>query len=218
MTGVEILSAVLGAGGLAAMISFIKWVIDRNDRIKKEQEEEELEEELEAERIPAMFSAFGKLYDRMRQVIDWPGCTRVVLLKASDSGRIPRVGIPIFVTIVAEVYRSGYKSARGNWFHRPVDDHYIQMLVDLVANEKTIVHSRDLSPDNVLYDTYEITGTQHSDIRLVLAKDSEMYYLSIHHDGEASEDSHYREMVLALVNSTRTILEEELAAVEPEED
>ena len=207
--GVSLLAG--GAAGLTALIGLFKWYFDRKDRLKKEKLQKEKEQQDKtSSRMPAMFEAFNELYSTMLEPVTDHGAIRTLLLNASDSGRIPRIGIPLFVTVVAEVVNPYHKSVRESWTARPVDDQYIQMLIDLTARGQTEVIVSELKEGDPMRDTSVVAKTIESDIRLICQCDREMYYLAFHFDKNIPETAEYREEIRSLVLRVKEILEKEI--------
>lgn len=207
-------AVVSGGAGLTAIIGLVKWWFERRDRLRAEQRELEAEDEGRAERIPAMFNAFNHLYDALRIPLEKHGAIRCMLLKASDSGNIPRIGIPLFVTVVAEMHEEEYSALRQHWVNRPVDDEYIRRMIKLTTDKQIDIDVESLGENSVLKDSYHLGDVGTADIRYIIQNDREMYYLSIHFPDAIPDNPQYREDMFVVTQTILQILVEEMEAVE----
>jgi hypothetical protein len=201
---------VTGGAGLTGIIGLVKWLLERRDKLKKE--EWAARQAMMAERIPQMFNAFARLYDALRPPIETYGAVRVALLKASDSGSIPRIGVPLFVTSVAEVHASHMTPMRHHWLNRPVDDVYIQFLIELLAKQSVEFSTDSLPDESVLKDALRFGLVGATDARAICHSNKEMYYLTVHFTEDVPDDPAYRETVSLIVREIKAILMEEIAA------
>lgn len=169
---------------------------------KKENEEEQ-------PRIKQMLQNISSIYNEMSRLMrDTPAC-RAVLIKASNGGGIPKIGSPFYVSTVLETTDKETPSVMERWSQRLVDESYIRIIIQLLANGTHIIRTKEL-PDCSLKDTYLSDDIDTSYIIKLHLTEKSLWYLSLNFKEGMYEDTPgFRDTVSAGASTVGRILEQE---------
>jgi hypothetical protein len=135
---------------------------------------------------------------------------RIVLLRAENSGQIPRAGQPLYVTVAYEVHQRGLRRVAPEWQRRAVDQAYVSTLVELAARGAVELEVAQL-PAGVLRTVYEADGIHTSWVRSLISTPTAWFYLSIPFAAGAQLDPLVRARVDGAVAQLQQILQDQHA-------
>jgi hypothetical protein len=135
---------------------------------------------------------------------------RIVLLRAENSGHIPRAGQPLYVTVAYEVHQRGSRRLAPEWQRRAVDQAYVATLVELAARGSVELEVAKM-PAGVLRTVYEADGVTTSWVRSLVSTPTAWFYLSIPFAEDAQLDPSVRALVDGAVAQLQHILQQQHA-------
>ena len=156
-TLIGLLSTMLGAGGLAAILQTVRWWKDR-----------------EHEHVPQGLMDISKIYNILQQAKDVTDASRVVLLKLHNGGGRPQAGNSMYSTALYEVYCDGQTPIAQNWQAERIDNdgQYREMVIEMYDNGITRLSTHEM-PQSKLRDLYERVGVARSIVKSVGGKQNE---------------------------------------------
>lgn len=159
------------------------------------------------------FKDIHETYGLLLAIMNELGCHRVMMLKAENSGGIPRPGHPLTSSVVYEVFRNPLDTIRDKWQQQECDQQYVGLLATVHAEGSKTVKTRKLQRDCYLRDLYEAQNVGRSEIFSIgIQDDSAFMYLSCvyindngHENGEL--DAADKTMLRAAVNRLKILFE-----------
>jgi hypothetical protein len=142
----------------------------------------------------AAIQAVHAIYQELVTLLAETDAKRIVLLRAENSGQIPRAGQPLYVTVAYEVHERGVRRVTSEWQRRPVDQPYVATLVSLAAQGYVELHIQQL-PKGILRTVYEADGIERSWLYSLVSTPTAWFYLSIPFPPEATTDARIRALV-----------------------
>lgn len=166
-------------------------------------------------RFPRVLSDIHQVYDALHGLTNATGACRAVVLKTENGGGIPRIGRPLYSSILYEVFVPPAKLLRKGWQQQQIDEGYTSMLLDVLAKGTVIVETRRM-PKSQLRTMYEANQVWRSVICLLVVEERRLICLSlnfIHPDGpeEAEVEDFSSDQVEAIrfgVSRIRTLFQE----------
>ncbi len=135
---------------------------------------------------------------------------RVVLLRASNGGGIPRLGNPLYISAVAEYTDPDTNSFLTRWQRRETDPPLIQLLYKLSQNKNVHVSIEELSGS--LKDTYDVDKITDTYIVELLTTERSLWFVAVDFKhGAYSDTSVLREVLVLAKSSLVPILKTESA-------
>ena len=128
----------------------------------------------ERNRFTQALVRIGRVHSDLVEFAQRHGAMRIVLLKAHNGGGLPKLGSPLYATVVFEhVDGVDVEPVLDNWQKRQVDYHYVETLCELVQNKVMIV-----SPESVkgLLRTIYISASVGSSLLCHVGEIDENYY------------------------------------------
>lgn len=135
---------------------------------------------------------------------------RIVLLRAENSGQIPRAGQPLYVTVAYEVHQRGLRRIAPEWQRRAVDQAYVATLVELAARGAVELEVAQM-PTGTLRTVYEADGIHNSWVRSLISTPTAWFYLAIPFPADARVDPSVRALVDGAVAQLQRILQQQHA-------
>ena len=135
---------------------------------------------------------------------------RIVLLRAENSGQIPRAGQPLYVTVAYEVHQRGLRRIAPEWQRRTVDQAYVATLVELSARGAVELEVTQMQL-GILRTVYEADGIHTSWVRSLISTPTAWFYLSIPFASDARLDPSVRALVDGAVAQLQRILQQQHA-------
>ena len=135
---------------------------------------------------------------------------RVMLLRAENSGQIPRAGQPLYVTVAYEVHQRGLRRIAPEWQRRAVDQSYVSTLVELAAQGEADLAVAQM-PTGILRTLYEADDIHTSWVRSLISTPTAWFYLAIPFAADARLDPPVRALVDGAVAQLQRILQQQHA-------
>ena len=126
----------------------------------------------------------ASIYDHLNQLMaSDPRVNRVMVIRSSNGGEIPKPGCRIFIRILHEAYRTLEDSIvhTNLWDERQADQHYLELVRKIATTPKVHLTTSELPEDSALRTLYEGSGTLGSRVYLLTLSGTEMIYLSINY-------------------------------------
>lgn len=146
-----IASLLSAGGGTKAAIEAVRWWVDRRDRL-------EASKPSESRGITRVFRSVSRIMGAMRALRESTRGTRVVLLRASNGGQIPKPGSRLYSSVVYEDYEDGVAAVSATWQKQELDAHYVDLLVDVDREGHIYLDVEDLPGQCILGDAYQAMG------------------------------------------------------------
>jgi hypothetical protein len=156
----------------------------------------------------AAIQAVHAIYQVLVTLLAETDARRIVLLRAENSGQIPRAGQPLYVTVAYEVHQRGLRRIASEWQRRAVDQAYVATLVELAAQGAVELEVQQL-PAGILRTVYEADGIATSWVRSLISTPTAWFYLSIPFADDAQLDPSVRARVDGAVAQLQQILQDQ---------
>lgn len=163
-------------GVLAAIGKAGKWVLERKDRLRKDEVRKQLLKDKDHE--IASWRAHSKLMNELNQVLLDSDACRVLLLKTSNGGGVPGPGATVRVTIESEACANMVPSMM-DWQARPMDQSYSRMIVRLITERRMVLRPSELPKGSELRNSYEANGVLSSWVFKVAVVKGAFFFLSL---------------------------------------
>jgi hypothetical protein len=160
-----------------------------------------VEIETSSERFQKAIENINDGYAIMNDILVVSNASRVSLLKTTNGGGVPRIGCPIYGTMVYEIYRNG-KPNKKNWSNIEIDKEYIKLLSNIIREKKVVLKTENLKI-GLLENINHQLGIVKSLVFYLNAKSTEFLYLSIDYDNDAEINEGEIEM---LINQFRGLI------------
>lgn len=125
--------------------------------------------------------AYSKIYPILNGMMHNAGADRIVLLKTTNGGGIPKPGCTLRSSVLAEVYGDDLDGISGSWQEQRVDGDYVMMLSRLIIAGATFMVSKELDHDSLLSMVYQADEIAFSKVMLVETLPEMMIYVSINY-------------------------------------
>ncbi len=156
----------------------------------------------------AAIQAVHAIYQELLTLLAETDAKRVVLLRAENSGQIPRAGQPLYVTVAYEVHERGMRRVSSEWQRRPVDQPYVATLVDLAARGHVELRVQQL-PKGILRTVYEADDIARSWLYSLVSTPTAWFYLSIPFPPDATTDARTRVLIEGAVARLQQTLQDQ---------
>ena len=158
----------------------------------------------------AAIQAVHAIYQELVTLLAETDAKQVVLLRAENSGQIPRAGQPLYVTVAYEVHERGVRRIASEWQRRPVDQPYVATLVDLAARGHVELHIHQL-PRGILRTVYEADDIERSWLFSLVSTPTAWFCLSILFPPDATTDARSRALIEGAVARLQQTLQDQHA-------
>ena len=182
----------LGGTGFAKLVDYFK---NRNNK-------------MHLEKLTTNLQDLSKIYRIMERMLEQSKCYRVLVLKASNGGGIPKPGSEMFTKLLyaattvedLQIYEK-YNSIK-------VDGQYVDMLINIQKNGGTSL-SVDEMPNSLLKRIYQSEGIKYSEIYFLSNTEKELYYCAVNAINPAEDflDPQQRIGIELGINDLRKIFE-----------
>jgi len=184
-----LLFVAVSSGTVVALLRFmesgIKWI--NANRVS-------IEDELEK---------MATAYQRMNDIVTLGYADRVILFVGHNSGGIPRLGSPFYVTMIHQI--TAPRVITGEYKDLAVDAEYVKMLLEAMRNTAVHIDVANM-PQCQLKDYYVAEGVTESVVEYLCVKSNALYYISYAtHNPEGFEHTATTKASL-LVNAVRNAL------------
>jgi hypothetical protein len=103
---------------------------------------------------------------------------RVIIFRAHDSGGIPKLGLPYYVSVVYPSYRERHRDKSKRYHNIHVDDPYKDIILDLINKGKVEIITSELR-EGMIKDIYEDEGIVYGCLYKLAITNSSFFYMSI---------------------------------------
>jgi hypothetical protein len=151
----------------------------------------------------------SKIYKIMSEVIEKTSGTRVVIMKASNGGGIPKPGSEMFLRILySEVKEGEDDSNLEKYDGMKLDGDYVDMLIEMQKNG-AISRVTDQMNNSLLKRIFLADGVKYTEIYYLSNNKSELYYCAINTTNllEKFTEPEKRIQIELAINNLRKIFE-----------
>lgn len=161
---ISIISALSGALGLKLIDKYLEY------RNKKEKNS-----------ILWNLSNLAEIHTVMRSIIDRTDATRVLIIRGSNGGGIPKPGSEFYISVIHEEHKQGPDT--GDDLHTryrgiKVDGPYIEMLMEMMMKGQ-VKYKIAKMVNGTLKNIYLADGIKYSEIHHIKNSSNEMFYLGV---------------------------------------
>lgn len=145
-------------------------------------------EEIKPSAMQEALMGSSEIYAFLHRWSDLLRAPRILLLKTSNGGGVPRAGHPLYSSVCCESANPPLAPQSPQWDKQKLDEPYRKMLLQLLTEEYIPLITEKMKPGK-LRDVYESQGVVQSEVMLLRLTDNHMYYVSINHVEEADLDT-----------------------------
>ena len=121
----------------------------------------------------------------LKRILQDTGAVRVLLLKCTNGGDIPKIDSTLYSSIVLEEFDDSFGvSIYDEWQQRRIDKHYTEMLVELNSKGSVVLSVTDCPPETILGSLYLKSGITGSRIYKIASTPSKYFYLVANYTGK----------------------------------
>lgn len=136
--------------------------------------------------ITKAIHATSEVYEIMNSLVNECGVSKVLILKSENGGGVPKLGSPIYGSVVAEVVRKPSKSILHTWQRQRVDESYNDVLNQIIKNEEGITLRTNELDDGYLKNIYLASNITESYVFLISKTKKSVVYGSIYFSSNCS--------------------------------
>ena len=170
---------------LAAILAFVKWYLPWRRKVRSKG--------IERKSIKQLRS-IQKIYSIMGEQIDETSAERVIVFAGHDSGEIPAVGSPYYISSIYWKVKHDPKFHPGedveeldeniygvikDYREISADLHYINMLLDIQDEGVVRIHTKDLPEDCIMKTYYTLEGVTDAVIIYLGYSKNNLNYMSV---------------------------------------
>lgn len=193
----EVFGLIFGAGGVGAVV--VKSTFNYLSNSRSEQERRSHIEGLQK---------ITRIYDELNQIISSnTSIQRVMVIRSSNGGKIPKPGCRIFLRVLHETYRTLWDSVIHSnlWEERQADQHCIEVAREVAMSGKDTLIASELPEESTLKAIYDASGTTGARLFLLKLSGEEMIYLSVNYTDMGQEDSMAKAVLISSVAGLKQI-------------
>lgn len=116
------------------------------------------------------------VYDIMQETRVKLGNQRILILKSTNGGGVPKLDSPVYSTILHEVYAPEVSPIKDSWQKRPTDSFYCQLLCKVIQKKRTFICKKEIEGE--LKNLYELHGHGYSCIVALKSLPDKFLYMS----------------------------------------
>lgn len=128
--------------------------------------------------FPRVLRAMHEVYDELHELMTMSGAVRAVILRTTNGGGVPRLGAPLYSSILYEAYRKPSRSIRKDWQNQQIDEQYSKMLTDICSGGTVEIIAENMS-DGDLRTLYKSQGILGAFVGLISMEEKRLIYLSL---------------------------------------
>lgn len=129
-------------------------------------------------KFEAAIEKISKIYEVMNEIMVAADSSRVVLLRTTNGGGIPRPGCSLYSSIVYEVYSQDSEPIKLLWQSQLLDESYLDIISKTISKKEIAVRTKDLK-HGMLKSLYEKRGVVKSYVYSIAELPTEFLYLSV---------------------------------------
>lgn len=100
-------------------------------------------------------NAISDIYDVFNRVIDDSNANRVLVLKSSNGGSRPTIGVNLYVSVLHEMSTRGVDQIKAQYQSIHIDETYIRLLQRLTEKKEFEIYTSEIEPGSFLRLTYD---------------------------------------------------------------
>lgn len=120
----------------------------------------------------------SRVYNIMRDTVENTSFDRVLILKAENGGGIPKLGSPLYTSVVMEMYAPSLKPIQDRYTRLKLDAQHIEVLLNLYLKGSNSIQIDNLPESNLKY-IYLSEGLHSSRMFYLHSDKDAMYYLTL---------------------------------------
>lgn len=158
---------------------------------------------------------FTKLYPKIHSVFQtiqtimrYTSASRVVILKTTNGGGIPRLGAKLCSSVLYETFDAPLSAVKPNWQKQELDASYIELMSRMDENGELEVIASELAP-GILSNLYAKDGIFKTHIFKIRERKKDYIYLAINYTEAVIPTVNSLDAIRAGVSRLRTLFEEE---------
>lgn len=192
MTALQAILAFLAATVIPTTVALTKWFLNRKDRLVEQS-------------IPRLLERVHLVYEVIAGLREAFDAERVLVLRLSNCGEIPRPGVPLFVSVLYEATTG--ESVRRRWVKQRINSWYTDLMFNVANSGQLQLITEDLPPEALIKGTYQEGGITNSWVIPIGIAPSSFYFLSIGLSNEPRDlTATEQEEIRAAVNVLRRAL------------
>lgn len=126
----------------------------------------------------------NQTYSILNDILVQHNASRVVLLKTTNGGGVPKLGCLLYSSIIYEVYQNHQKAIKQKWQSIKVDESYVEMLFEVLKKGYSLVSTGGIKK-GLLRTLYEKEGIDQSLVYYIKENKTDFIYLSINFDNKS---------------------------------
>jgi len=151
--------------------------------------------------------AIEGIYQTLNTVLSSTPVSAARLMVITDSGKIPRAGIPMFATSVHEVCHEPNTTSKNIWNRLPLDEYLNSYAIQLEDSKEPIILQRDqLKSGSLLRDVMTTCKSEQLMLVHILQGESMYHYLQLEFPTEYVLTPEDRNLIRISTNTIRKIL------------
>lgn len=202
---VQITIAFLSGGAFLGLLGFIKWLIQRRDRIQLRSERLRAK----SDRIPNVLTRIHDVYDIMHKLLNETAANRVSLMKIENGGDIPALGKELHSTIVYEVRDGQLPARRETWVKQRCDEQYMKALLTVSREGSTLLKAHNLK-EGLLHDMFISDGVKCAALYRVHYRTGHFFYVRLDFTESFKEDATTRDLLRVTRTQIETLFRDDL--------
>ena len=170
MTIITGILTFLGGSGFVKLVDYLK------NRTNKKH----------LEKLAVNLQDLSKIYRIIEKILDQSTANRVLILRASNGGGIPKPGSEMFIKLLYAATVKEDLAIYDKYSSIKIDGQFIDMLIDIQKNGQTVKKTEDMT-NSLLKRIQQSEGIKYSEIYFLTNNAHEMYYCAISSIKEGEE-------------------------------
>ena len=156
--------------------------------------------------VESTIKANQEIYQHLTSLIHETKAARIMVMRLSNGGSIPRVGVPLYTYPVYEIYHSPLSSGLSAWKDRSVDACLLHHLLALNVDKTHTICKETLEPGKPLTDIFETQKIKCSVLNELFQEDNTYYYIQLDYLTDKMEESpKTRELISGTVRAIKNL-------------
>jgi hypothetical protein len=154
--------------------------------------------------VESTIKANQEIYQYLTSLIHESKAARIMVMRLSNGGTIPRVGVPLYTYPVYEIYHSPLASGLGAWKDRFVDACLLHHLLALNVDKSHIILKETLEPGKPLTDIFETQKIKCSVLYELFQEEHTYYYIQLDYlTDKIEENPRTRELISGTIRAIK---------------
>lgn len=118
------------------------------------------------------------IYDSMHTIVEKTSVTRLLIIKAHNSGGWIRPDTPLYITVLYEDYTRPLESMKDDYQKMLIDEDYLRMLKDLTVTKKLQIDPKMLK-EGILKAKYDGEGVKFAEVYFLGQDRRNLYFCTL---------------------------------------